>query len=243
MAPPRMTAKNPSDTWFYNDWENDEALKACSLAAQGLWMRLLCIAARSPERGVVQIGSLNFSLPGGLTQIASAVGRPLEEIAPLIDELVSSRAASLDRKKRITNRRMVRVSALAAKRSEAGKIGAAARYGKERESGVCHGKGDGKPLPSSSLHPPNSSPHGSTSTVAARASASPDGPPRERLPDSAKWAARLDGYRPWEGIRAWQPSWGPIPDSAGHNPLIPSRLLADWRERNRVEMEKLRSAA
>ena len=84
---------------------------------------------------------------------------------------------------------------------------------------------------------------GTVRTRAARASASPDGPPRERLPDSAKWAARLDGYRPWEGVRTWHASWGLPPDSAGHNPLIPARLLAEWREKNRVEMEKLRSAA
>lgn len=235
-----MTAKNPSDTWFYNDWENDPALKACSLAAQGLWMRLLCIAARSPERGVVQIGSLNFSFPGGLAHIASAVGRPLEEIAPLIDELVSSGAASLDRKKRITNRRMVRTFALSAKRSEAGKNGAAVRYGKERENPDCHSKSGSKPMPSSSLQSPRSPTHGETMTAAVRASASPDGPPRPRLPDSAKWAERLDGYSPWLPIGdpkrgKWQPTWGPQPDSAGRNPLIPVELLKAWHARRAVE--------
>lgn len=243
-----MTAKNPSDTWFYNDWENDEALKACSLAAQGLWMRLLCIAARSPERGVVQIGSLNLSLPDGLAQIALAVGRTREEIAPLIDELVSSGAASLDRKKRIHNRRMVRLAALSAKRSEAGKNGAAARYGKERDNPHCHGKGDGKRLPSSSLPSPRSPTHGDTSTVAVSASASPDGPPRPRLPDSAKWAERLNSYRPWlphgDPLRGkWLSTWGLNPDSAGKNISIPHDLLAAWRSTYAAETEKLRSAA
>lgn len=122
--------KNPSDTWFYNDWENDPELKTCTLAAQGLWMRLLCIAARSPERGVVQIGDLTCSLPDGLAHIALAVGRPLEEIVPLIDELLSSRAASLDRKRRIINRRMVRAAKTSEARSQSGRNGASVTNGK-----------------------------------------------------------------------------------------------------------------
>jgi len=238
-----IMAKNPSTTWYFNDWENDEKLKACSLAAQGLWMRLLGIAARSPEPGVVQIGSLTLSLPDGLAHIALAVGRPLEEIAPLIDELTTSGAASLDRKRRLVNRRMVRAAALSAKRAISGKLGAEATHGKRERKEELPSKQVGKPRALQDSFPSNPLNHGSTSSIAARASASPDGPPRPPLPDTAKWAARLDGYRPWEGIRAWHASWGLPPDSAGHNPLIPARLLAEWREKNRVEMEKLRSAA
>lgn len=128
--------KNPSASFYWNDWDNDEALRACSLAAQGLWMRLLGIAARSPEHGVVQIGNLTCSLPEGLTHIAFAVGRPLQEIAPLIDELLSSGAASLDRKKRVYCRRMVRAAALHEKRSAAGKNGAAVTNGNNKTNQV-----------------------------------------------------------------------------------------------------------
>lgn len=165
MATPPLGPKNPSATFYWNDWENDEALKACSLAAQGLWMRLLCIAARSPEPGVVQIGSLDCSLPRGLPRVAAATGRSLEEVAPLIDELTSSGAADLDRKKRIVCRRMVRAAALHKKRSEAGKTGADVTNRKRKEKEVLPqqnaGKPPGKPpanhpalqnLPSSDLH-------------------------------------------------------------------------------------------
>ena len=221
--------KNPSDTWFYNDWENDEKLKACSLAAQGLWMRLLCIAARSPERGIVQIGSLNLSLPDGLAHVALAVGRPLEEIAPLIDELVSSGAAYLDRRKQIYNKRMRDAAKVSAARAEAGEKGALVTNGQRWGKVKLPQQNVSKPPPSSSLPSPESLSHGDTPTVAARASASPDGPPRTRLPDSAKWAERLAGYRPWEGKYVWQPNWGLRPDSAGRNPLIPPALLAAWR--------------
>ena len=81
---------------------------------------------------------------------------------------------------------------------------------------------------------PSDNPHGETMTEAASASASPNGPPRPRLPDSAKWAERLDSYNPWLPMDdpkrgKWQPSWGPNPDSAGTNPSIPADLLTVWR--------------
>lgn len=223
-----MTAKNPSTTFYFNDWENDDKLKACSLAAQGLWMRLLCIAARSPERGIVQIGDLNLSLPDGLAHLALAVGRPLEEIAPLIDELVSSGAASVDRKKRIYNRRMVALAKLSAVRSKAGKKGAEATHGKIMFIPSEPSKSAGKPPPSS--RPPDfeSSSHKPSPGSAASASASPDGPPRSPLPESAKWAERLAGYRPWEGTRTWRFDWGPPPDSLQRPSFIPAAMHRTW---------------
>jgi uncharacterized protein YdaU (DUF1376 family) len=85
-------------------------------------------------------------------------------------------------------------------------------------------------------------------TDAARAPASPDGPPRSRLPDTAKWAERLNSYRPWRSFDdplrgKWHFSWGPTPESAGRNISIPAELLMAWRAKNASETEKLRSAA
>lgn len=224
-------SKNPSATFYFNDWENDPELKPCSLAAQGLWMRLLCIAARSSEHGVVQIGDLNCSLPGGLAHIALAVGRPLEEIAPLIDELLSSGAASQDRKKRITNRRMIRAAALSGKRAKCGKLGADVTNGKRTRKEDLPQQIAGKPAPLHDSCSPNPLLINSGSTLAASASASPDGPPRPLLPDTAKWAERLTGYRPWEGKSTWPPFWGPRPDSLQRNPTLElyPNLLNAWR--------------
>lgn len=225
-----MTAKNPSDTWFFNDWENDEKLKVCSLAAQGLWKRLLCIAARSPERGVVQIGSLNCSRTEGLTHIASAVGHPPQEIAPLIDELVSSGAAYVDRKGRIFNRRMVDAGKVSAARAKAGEIGAAVTNGKRWGKVVLGHQNVDKPSSSSRLQSPNPLLISSGSTLAASASASPHGPPRSPLPDTGKWIERLAGYRPWEGKAIWQPFWGPRPDSMQKPSMIPPGMHRAWLE-------------
>lgn len=57
----------------------------------------------------------------------------------------------------------------------------------------------------------------------------PNHPQPVHLPDTAKWAARLASYRPWEGKSKWPGFWGLQPDSAGTNPLIPKPLLAAWR--------------
>lgn len=227
--------KNPSTTWYFNDWENDPALKACSLAAQGLWMRLLCIAARSPEHGVVQIGSLDFSLPDGLTQIASAVGRPLEEIAPLIDELLSSGAASQDRKKRLTSRRMVRAAALSSKRSEAGQIGAQVTNGKRTTNGSLprqtSGNTPGKPPPLHSLPASSSSSHGKTIGDAPSALAPEGARSGSSLTSPEVWRERLTK---WLEDGTWSARYGLRPDSSGTNPIIPPDLL-QWAKAQKAQ--------
>jgi hypothetical protein len=230
--------KNPSSQVYWNDLENDEKLRACSLAAKGLWVcHLLPIAARSPEPGIVQIGSFDMSPPHGLTHIASAVGQPLDVIKPLIDELLTSGAASRDRKGRIYNRRMVKRAKLSLVRSKAGKKGYEASHGKINIIPPEPGKPPGKHPPPSGLQDFDFSSQGFTPVSAPSASASPDGPPRSALPDSAKWAERLAGYRPWEGKRTWQPFWGPRPDSLQRNAALEHdapQLLKAWLEEYRA---------
>lgn len=216
--------KNPSTKWYFNDWDGDHALKACSLAAQGLWMRLLCIAARSPEPGVVQIGDQPLKHPDGLAPLALAVGRPLEEIAPLIDELLRFGVADRDRSGRLKNRRMVRAVELSAKLARNGARGAAVTHGNRGRKEGLPSKHGGKPP---ALHDSNTSltsSHGETGTDPAR------GADAER----AKWLERLAGYRPWEGKKRWLPFWGLGPDSAGVNPLIPRDLRDAWRAEERA---------
>jgi hypothetical protein len=222
-------AKNPSSTWYFNDWENDPELKVCSLAAQGLWKRLLCIAARSPEHGIVQIGSQQSGLPDGLAQIASAVGRPPDEIAPLIDELLSSGTASRDRKGRIYCRRMVRAAGLSQKMSANGKRGAAVTHGNRTKIEPLPSKAVGKPPPLQDSQSSSSSSHGNTIGVAPSAPA-PDGARSgaSGLTSDETWRQRLANYDPHKR-ETWQPFWGPRPDAPGHQPLIPPDLLRWWR--------------
>lgn len=150
--------KNPYDTFFWIDWENDENLKQCSDAAQGIWMRLLCIMARSPERGVLMLGKWPAGRREIVKPLAAYLGREEGYLEAIIDELVNSETASLDEQGRIINRRMVRKYAISQARSEAGKRGAettnASRQksgkgvGKRggNDSGNHSGKDDGKPV-------------------------------------------------------------------------------------------------
>lgn len=90
--------------FFWSDWANDPALRLCSLAAQGLWMRCLCIAAESDPTGYVSVNGR----PLGVTDIARMVGVTETEAASLIADLERNGVFSRDRNGRIYSRRMVR---------------------------------------------------------------------------------------------------------------------------------------
>jgi hypothetical protein len=68
---------------WWGDWENDPALRLCSLAAQGLWMRLLCLAASSRVYGQVLVAGK----PPTVADIARIVGGRPDQVRRLLDEL------------------------------------------------------------------------------------------------------------------------------------------------------------
>jgi hypothetical protein len=51
-----MTAE-PWSKWFWTDYEADPGLRLSSLAAQGLWMRMLCLMAKATPKGELRVGS------------------------------------------------------------------------------------------------------------------------------------------------------------------------------------------
>ena len=142
---------NPSTRWFFNDWDNEPGMKFCSLAAQGLWFKMLGLAARSREYGVVLIGdhpSLRTDLPALL---ATSCGETVETIGKLIDDLITFKVAAIDDGGRVINRRMVREAkeeadriALSAARAAAGRAGAERRWQTDGKPQKRHGKRDGK---------------------------------------------------------------------------------------------------
>lgn len=93
-----------SDPFFWNDWQGDPCLRACSFAAQGLWMRLLCLAAESTEKGFVLIAG---RVPTTDDIVRIGGGTP-DEIDRLIEELKRWNVCSIDRRGAIYSRRMVR---------------------------------------------------------------------------------------------------------------------------------------
>jgi hypothetical protein len=124
-----MTA-NPWDKFFWNDWENDPALKLCSLAAQGLWMRILCICAKADPKGYLIVAGRPLSA----TDLASLAGKAQPEIETLLCELSQYGVYSTDRTGRIYSRRMVRDLKRSRDASEKGKKGGNPTLLKEREN-------------------------------------------------------------------------------------------------------------
>lgn len=99
----RRQEKQPWGKFFWSDWLSDPKLKLCSLAAQGLWMRMLCIAAEAKPVGYVLIEGN----PLGATELAAECGKSVAEVARLLDELRKWGVFSTDRRGRIYSRRMI----------------------------------------------------------------------------------------------------------------------------------------
>lgn len=89
--------------FYWSDWANDPALKLCSFAAQGLWMRMLCVAAEATPTGYVAVGGNALDETG----IARLTGAGLSEVADLLGELERNGVFSRDRHHRIYSRRMI----------------------------------------------------------------------------------------------------------------------------------------
>ena len=88
--------------FFWSDWESDPALRLCSFAAQGFWMRMLCIAAAHDPIGYVAVAGKALDE----TALARLTGCPVSEVSCLIGELERNGVFSRDRLGRIYSRRM-----------------------------------------------------------------------------------------------------------------------------------------
>jgi hypothetical protein len=133
---------NPSTTFFWNDWDNEPGMKFCGLAAQGLWLKMLSLAARSREYGVVLIGDHPSSREDLPALLAPSCGETAATIDKLIGDLITFKVAAVDDHGRMFNRRMVAEADLSAARSEAGRKGADVTNSKRQ----TFGKGVGKPV-------------------------------------------------------------------------------------------------
>lgn len=92
--------------FFWQDWHGDDEVASCSLAAQGLWMRLLCRAARSTTPGHVLLNGRKPSTEE--LRDACRLKDPQEVIEALLAELISKGVCDLTREGVIVSRRMVR---------------------------------------------------------------------------------------------------------------------------------------
>lgn len=113
--------------FYWSDWSDDKALKLCSLAAQGLWMRLLCIAAEADPIGHVAVNGKPLSP----AEMAEIVGKPLADIEPLLAELKARGVCDVFRG-RIISKRMVKDARKSAEAKANGALGGNPTLGKGR---------------------------------------------------------------------------------------------------------------
>ncbi len=117
---PDVAAKLPYLQFFPDDWLSDEKLRLCSLAARGLWIDLLSLMHKQDRRGYLQQVS---GQPLSPEQISRLTGCSVEEVSPLLRELINSGAASVSSDGVIYSRRMVRDEEIRLIRAEAGSKG------------------------------------------------------------------------------------------------------------------------
>jgi hypothetical protein len=110
--------------FWWADWQADAALRMCSLAAQGLWMRYLCMAHAADPIGHVLV---NGQRPGA-RQLAAVFGITEKELTKHTAELEANGVFSRRDDGTIYCRRMVRDE----ERSDDGRTYVARRWGKEK---------------------------------------------------------------------------------------------------------------
>lgn len=109
--------KLPAIHLYPGDWLRD-AVSGCSLAAQGLWLRMMFFAHDSPKYGQM----FARDLLGSKMRIARHCGATIEEFDALFSELLEAGVPEIEGEI-VFSRRMVRDASLRAVRAKAGSKG------------------------------------------------------------------------------------------------------------------------
>lgn len=164
--------KRPSFQFYPADWRKDAALQSCSMAAQGLWMNLMCIAHECEPYGHLVVNGKSMTN----AQISRLAGLSLKECDKLVAELEDSGVASRSEDGALFSRRMVKDENLRNVRAAGGEGGK--EYG---VLGAEHGKKGGRPPKVRGVikpplePPPSSSSSSSSSNTNKNTPATPDG--------------------------------------------------------------------
>lgn len=111
--------KRPSFQFYPADWRKDPALSACSLAARGLWIELMCVAHEGDNYGHLSINGK----PMTPAQVARMVGESPAVAAKLLKEIEDAGVFSRDEQGCIFSRRMVKDEHVRNVRADAGRLG------------------------------------------------------------------------------------------------------------------------
>lgn len=119
--------KQPAFLFYPGDWLKDPALRRVPLEARAVWLDMLCLMHESPQYGRLCDERGN---PWSDDELIGAISGDPATIRFAIGLLEAKGVFSRDSRGVIFCRRWVREAELSTKRSEAGKAGAASRYGK-----------------------------------------------------------------------------------------------------------------
>lgn len=97
----------PWGKFFWKDWLTDPALSVCSLAAQGLWMRMLCIMSMADPPGHLILPPTIRS-ESEAKQVARMCHADARQVRPLLGELETRGVFGRDNVGNIISRRMIR---------------------------------------------------------------------------------------------------------------------------------------
>lgn len=118
-----------SQPWlkFYpRDWRGDQALRAVSIAARGLWMECLCIMHTGTPYGHLTLNGRPVDIP----TLARMVGIDSSEAQTLMDELIAAGVCKVKRGGVMFSKRMVKD----ASRAEKGRKAVETRYSQYAET-------------------------------------------------------------------------------------------------------------
>lgn len=110
--------KRPAMQFYIGDWKKDPEVRACSLAARGLWLEMICIMYEAERRGYLLVRNR----PPTPEELGRNVGADAAEVRALLAELENAGVYSIEDGV-IYCRRMVRDAALSEKNKENGSKG------------------------------------------------------------------------------------------------------------------------
>ncbi len=88
-----MSKKLPAIQFYTGDWLKDEGVNLSSLAAQGLWINMLCYMNAAPVRGTLAKAN---GEPMTVEDLAHLVRISADECQELLDELVRNNVPTLE---------------------------------------------------------------------------------------------------------------------------------------------------
>ncbi len=105
-----MSRARPWLKFYAADWQSDEELRSCSLAARGLWIEMLALMHKASTYGHLLVSGRAPSVP----TLAVLAGASQDQVVELLAELNLAGVYSVTRNGVIYSRRMVRDEKMAA---------------------------------------------------------------------------------------------------------------------------------